>query len=176
MWLWYKPSDGTENFSLYYCVERVEVENETFSWPIHLVAHQLLTSCKPVFHPCVIFKASKKTPLEQCAIFKVNVLGTGTMSGASIVNFEYILHVITPKFEKINAGWTWEITVSDNTFVFSNCVIIVSYRAGKICWATCFNFHLPNIRLWKDKFSQRHFQKIGWRLTIWSISNKPNPN
>ena len=113
MWLWYKPSDGTEKFSLYYCAERVEEENETFSRPIYLVAHQLL----------VIFKASKKTPLEQCAIFKVNVLGTGTMSGASIVNFEYILHVITPKFEQINADSTWEITVSDNTSVFSNCVI-----------------------------------------------------
>ena len=62
-------------------------------------------SKKTLLEQCVTFKASKKTPSEQCVIFKVNVIGTRTMSGASVVNFEYILHVITAEFEQINAGW-----------------------------------------------------------------------
>ena len=39
-------------------------------------------------------QSQQKNPLEQCVMFKVNIIGTRTMPGASIVNFEYILHVV----------------------------------------------------------------------------------
>ena len=57
-------------------------------------------------------------------IFRVNLKDTRTTSGASIVNFEHILHFIVniAKFEQKSAGWAQEMVVSDNKFVFTNCL------------------------------------------------------
>ena len=45
------------------------------------------------------------------------------MSGASIVNFEHILHIIELLLLQNLNSWAWETIASDNKFVFSNCAI-----------------------------------------------------
>ena len=44
------------------------------------------------------------------------------MPGASVVNFEHILHcaVIIAELKQMNASWARETVVSHNKFVFSN--------------------------------------------------------
>ena len=42
----------------------------------------------------------------------------------------------------------------DNKFAFSNCEKYIVAWDEKICWATCFQFYSPNIRLQKGKFSR----------------------
>ena len=71
-------------------------------------------------------------------IFEFSNKDTRSTSDASIVNFEYISHftVNIAEFEQINnAGWTWEIVVSDNKFVFSNC------EKYTVLWARWFHIY-----------------------------------
>ena len=75
-------------------------------------------------------------------ILKVSNEDTGMASGLSIVNFKHISHIILllifAEFKQTKAGWVWEMVVSDNKFVFSNCKKYTVQVAGKICWARCF--------------------------------------
>ena len=62
-------------------------------------------------------------------------------------------------------SWIWKTIVSDNKYVFSNCGKYIVLWAGEISFATCFYPHSPKIRLWKDKYSWWHCQKISWTQT-----------
>ena len=63
-------------------------------------------------------------------------------------------------FTRFSIALGLNMVVLDNKFVFSNCEKYVVVRAGKICWATCFQLYSPTISLRKDKFSRRYFEKI----------------
>ena len=72
---------------------------------------------------CQTSKLTSKTP-EQCLMLLCLT--------CTLLHFAHYYIVIIAEFEQINAGWVREIEVSDNKFVFSNCVIYNVLWGGKI--------------------------------------------
>ena len=80
----------------------------------------------------------------------------------TLTYFAFYSTVNIAEFKQINAGWAWEMVVSGNKFVFSNCEIYIIVWVGKIFCTVCLYLHLYSckIKLLRDTFSWQHFKKI----------------
>ena len=117
-----------------------------------------------------MFKVSKKNNKSRtmCQIYSKWTLKTSDWNLVCLFLTLNILAIIystvnIAAFEQINVGRVWEMVGSGNKFVSSNYEKCTVQWAGIICWAMCFHYHSPKIRLQKE-FSWQLFKKINWTL------------
>ena len=118
-------------------------------------------------------KVSKKSNRSTCQIYSKLTKDTRTTSSASFVNFEHILQFILLLI-LLNLNKQMLVGPEEwwfQTIFFSNFEKYISLSWKNLLgYCICFHLYSLNIRLWKDKFSQQHFQIISQTLHLIFVS------